>query len=142
MRVSLPFPSSWLVPLWLVTLSFTLQGQRSYEVESGKTLNIDVPGVTAAYSLDSSCADAEAGNGVVTVTGKMHGTTHVMAVTASGAQPFEIVVTDPQLKLLPGFSNLFTMAAGIENGYVDSRYDSTADISCTRSFPSPRPRRV
>ncbi|HEV3329885.1 MAG TPA: tetratricopeptide repeat protein [Bryobacteraceae bacterium] len=126
MRGNLPFPSRWLVPLWLVILSFTLPGQ-TYKVESGKTVTIDVPGVTAVYSLDSSCAEAEAGNGVVTVTGKIHGTTHVMAVTASGAQPLEIVVTDPQLKLLTGFGDPFTLAGGIESGYMESRYDATAD---------------
>src|SRR4029077_2867785 len=88
---------------------------------------ISVPGVTAAYSVDSSFAEAAAENGVVTVSGKFHGTTHVMAVTASGAQPLEIVVTDPPVKLPPGFVNPFTLASGSENGYFESRYDSTSD---------------
>jgi hypothetical protein len=126
MRGNLPFPSKWLAPLWLVILCFTLEGQ-TYKVESGKTITIPVPGVTAAYSLDSACAEAEAENGVVTVSGKFHGSTHVIAVTTSGAQPLEIVVTDPVVKLAPGFSNPFTAAEGIENGYFESRFDSTAD---------------
>src|ERR1051326_3802475 len=122
---NLSFPSRWLAPFWVVTLCFALQGQ-TYKVEAGKTITITVPGVTAAYSLDAACADAAAENGVVTVAGKFHGTTHVMAVTASGAQPLEIIVTDPPVKLPPGFRESFTSASGVENGYVDSRYDSTA----------------
>jgi hypothetical protein len=107
--------------LWLVAVCLSLEGQ-TYTVESAKTITIQVPGATAAYALDAVYADAAAENGAVTITGKIHGTTHVVVVTPAGGQPFEVMVTDPPVKYPPGFTNPLEFGARAENGYTESRY--------------------
>ena len=117
-------PNRWLVGVWLAASGVALQAQ-TYRVETEKTITIEVPGATAAFVLNATYADASAENGVVTVTGKIAGTTHVMVVTAAGPQPYEVVVTNPAVKHLSGFLNAEMLHMGIESGYVDSRYNSS-----------------
>ena len=106
-------------------MSFGLQAQ-THKIESGKTVSIDVPGVTAAYSLDPSVADAEVQDGAVAVSARMHGSTHVVAVTPAGTQTFEVVVVDAAVKRSRfGFDPLL-LHMGTEYGSVSSRYDSTS----------------
>ena len=116
------FPSR-LAPLWLVLICGALPGQ-TYRVESSHTITVDVPGATAAYALDATYADAAAQNGVVRITGKIHGTTHVVVVTPAGTQPFEVVVVDPPVKYPPGFLNAIEYGSEKENGFSESRYTS------------------
>ena len=123
---SLRFPNNCLALLWLIALPFDLQGQLSYKVETTKTITVDVPGATAAYAMDSLCADAAAENGVVTISAKAHGTTHIVVVTPSGAQTLEVVVIDPPVKHSPGFVDPFdALHLGMENGYLASQYNSS-----------------
>ena len=112
--------------MWLAMLACGLRAQ-TYKIESGKSVTIDLPGVTAAYSLDSTCAEAEAQNGVVTVTGKMHGATHVVAVTPAGTQTLEIVVADLAVKRARDIFNPLLMQTGTEFGSFSTRYDSTSN---------------
>ena len=118
------FPIEWPALLGLVLCCGVLHAQTSYKVEAQKTLNIQMPGATAAYALDPTYADASADNGVVTVSGKIAGTTHVVVVTASGALPLEIHVTNPPPRLPPGLLNPFHVSSGIESGFSESRYNS------------------
>lgn len=107
-------------------ICFSLRAQ-THKIESGKTVTIDIPGVSAAYSLDPSCADAEVEEGTVMVTARMHGTTHVVAVTPAGPQTLEIVVVDAALKHPRSGFDPFLLATGREYGSFSTRYDSTSD---------------
>jgi hypothetical protein len=127
MSENLSFLSRRLTLLCLFAVCAPLLGQ-TYRVESLKTITIDVPGATAAYSLDASCAEAAADNGVVTISGKLHGTTHVVVATASGAQPFDVVVTDPPIRYPPGFVNPLIFQSGAESGYYETGYNSSAGL--------------
>src|SRR5579863_6972301 len=127
MSGNLPFPSRRLIAFWLFIPFVVLQAQ-TYRVESLKTITVEVPGATAAYSLDTTFADATAENGKVTISGKIHGTTHVVVVTPSGAQPLEVQVTDPPIKYPPGFINPLMFQAGVQNGYYETGYNSSAGL--------------
>ena len=88
------FPNRWLAPLWLVSGCLLLPAQ-VHKVDPQKTVTFEVAGATAAYSLDASLAEATADNGLVSITGKQPGTTHVVAIAPSGLQTFEVLVTTP-----------------------------------------------
>src|SRR5579872_4054962 len=120
---NLRFSSRRLALLFLTIASGGLSAQ-TYKVETQKTIRIEMPGATAAYVLDSTYADATAENGIVTVSGKIAGRTHIMVVTAGGPQPFEITVTNPPVKIPAGVFNPFNVAGGIESGFSESRYNS------------------
>ena len=111
-------------PLWLVSCCLMLPAQVR-KVDPKKTITFDVPGATAAYSLDSFLAEAAADNGLVSVTGNQPGSTHVMVVTASGVQTFEILVTTPPPNYPPGFVMPVSGPEVGENGYYEGRYYSS-----------------
>ncbi|QOY86573.1 carboxypeptidase regulatory-like domain-containing protein [Paludibaculum fermentans] len=94
-------------------------------MEAHKTITISVAGVTAAYSLDSTYAEATTENGLVIVSGRIAGATHVMVVTASGAQAFEILVINAPAKPRTDPLNPLNINSGIEDGYSESRYASS-----------------
>jgi hypothetical protein len=126
---NLLFPNRWLtrprfVPLWLVSCCLTLPGQVR-RVDPQKTVTFEVAGATAAYSLDASLAEATADNGVVSVTGKQPGTTHVVAVTPYGVQTFEVLVTTPPPHYPPGFVMPVSAAGAAQSGYIEGRYYSS-----------------
>ncbi len=79
------------VPLALLLCCLLLPAQ-VYKVDPHKTITFQIDGATAAYTLDGFFAEATAENGVVTVEGKVAGDTHVVVVTPSGTQTFEILV--------------------------------------------------
>ncbi|MGJ5815263.1 hypothetical protein [Paludibaculum fermentans] len=81
--------------------------------------------MTAAYSLDSTYAEASAENGLVMVSGRIAGATHVMVVTASGAQAYEILVINAPARPRTDSLNPLNVNLGIENGYSESRYASS-----------------
>ena len=110
-----------LVSLWLVACCFTLPAQ-VHKVDPQKTATFEVAGASAAYSLDESLAEANAENGVVSVTGKQPGTTHVVVVTPAGVQTLEILVTTPPPHYPPGFEMPVSGVERAQNGYVEGRY--------------------
>ncbi|HTD43393.1 MAG TPA: hypothetical protein VK687_04395, partial [Bryobacteraceae bacterium] len=114
----------WFVPLWLISCCFTLPAQVR-RVDPQKTITIEVAGATAAYSLDTSLADATADNGVVSVTGRQPGTTHVVVVTPSGVQTFEVLVTTPPPHYPPGFVMPASTTEAAQSGYIEGRYYSS-----------------
>src|ERR1700730_3881041 len=118
------FPSRWLAPLWLVSCCLMLPAQ-TRKVDPQKTITFEVAGATAAYSLDASLAEATADNGLVEVTGKQPGTTHVVVITPSGVQTFEFLVTTPPRHYPPGFVQPISIAEQAESGYFEARYYSS-----------------
>jgi hypothetical protein len=83
-----------------------------------------VDGATAAYTLDEFFAEATAQNGVVTVEGKVAGDTHVVVVTPSGAQTFEILVNLMPHVYPPGYVPPTTGAEPAQSGSYEGRYYS------------------
>ncbi len=116
--------AKWLSPLWLVSCCLLLPAQ-VHKVDPKKTITFELPGATAAYSLDSFLADATADNGLVSVTGNQPGTTHVMVVTPSGVQTFEILITTPPPNYPPGFVMPVNGPEVGESGYYEGRYYSS-----------------
>jgi len=118
------FPNRWLAPLWLVCSCLVLPAQ-IHKVDPQKTVTFEVAGATAAYSLDESLAEATATNGVVTVDGKQPGTTHVVVITPSGLQTFEVLVITLPPHYPPGFVMPVNAAEVAESGYYEGRYYSS-----------------
>ena len=104
-------------------------------VDPGKTITFQVAGATAAYSLDSFFAEAMAENGLVSVEGKVAGTTHVVVVTPAGVQTFEILVN-----MLPPVypAGYVPPVNGPENGqsgsYQGQYYSSSAEFQNQLDF--------
>ena len=71
---------SHLIFFFLALCGFAAAQSASVVYE--KTIQVQVPGATAAYSLDPLNAEASASNGVVTIVGKGPGSATVMVVTA------------------------------------------------------------
>ena len=124
MQANSRFPNRWMAPLWLVSCCLTLPAQVR-KVDPQKTITFEVAGATAAYSLDSFLAEATADNGLVSVTGKQPGTTHVVVITPSGVQTFEVLVTTPPPHYPPGFVMPVSAAQLAESGYYEGRYYSS-----------------
>ena len=118
------FPNKWLAPLCLVACCLTLPAQ-VHRVDPQKTITFEVAGATAAYSLDASLAEASADNGLVSIAGKQPGTTHVVVITPSGVQTFEVLVTTPPPHYPPGFVMPVSGAEMAESGYYEGRYYSS-----------------
>ena len=96
------FPIKWLTPLCLICCCLSVPAQIR-RVDPQQSITVEVTGATAAYSLDAFFAEASAENGLVSVTGKQPGTTHVVVVTPSGVQTFEVLMTTPPPHYPPGF---------------------------------------
>jgi hypothetical protein len=96
-------------------------------VDPQKTITFEVAGATAAYSLDAFLAEATAADGLVSVEGRVPGTTHVVVIAPSGVQTFEILVTTPPPRYPPGF----VMPAGVadlaQSGYYEGLYYSSPE---------------
>jgi len=110
--------------LWGLSCCPTLAAQVR-TVDPGKTITFEVPGATAAFSLDAFLAEATAADGQVSVQGNVPGATHIVVITPSGPQTFEIVVPKPPPRYPPGF----VMPAGAgdlaQSGYYEGRYYSS-----------------
>jgi hypothetical protein len=113
----------WRAPLALLLCCLLLPGQ-VYKVDPDKTITFPVDGATAAYTLDGFFAEASAENGVVTVEGKVAGDTHVVVVTPSGTQTFEILVNLMPPILPPGFVAPTSGPEPAQSGYYEGRYYS------------------
>jgi hypothetical protein len=118
------FPNRWLAPLWPVSCCLMLPGQ-IHKVDPEKTITFQVAGATAAYSLDAFVAEATADNGLVSVAGKQPGATHVVVITPSGVETFEVLVTTPPPHYPPGFVMPVSVAETAESGYYEGRYYSS-----------------
>src|SRR5438874_8951483 len=83
------------VALFCVLCNVAGLGQSIIKVPYQKSTAFSVAGSTAAYSLDSTIAEATATSEVVEVYGKSPGATHVIVVTSAGVQSFSITVPQP-----------------------------------------------
>lgn len=113
----------WSLVLLATACCLAAQGQSPLSVAYQKTLQLPVAGATAAYSLDSSIADATAANGVVEIVGKSPGSTNIIVVTSAGAQTLAVIVPVPPSVLPPGFEPPERQGSG-ETGTYEFRYNS------------------
>jgi hypothetical protein len=106
-------------------ISTTLAHGQSSPLSVGyqKRIDFPVPGATAAYSLDSTIAEASAANGIVEILGKGPGSANIIVVTSAGVQTIAITVPMPPPVLPPGFEPPERQGSG-ENGSYEVRYNS------------------
>lgn len=90
-----------------------------------KQIEIPVAGATAAYSLDSTVAEASAANGVVQIYGHGPGATNVIVVTAAGVQTIAVMVPQPPPSYPPGFEPPSNEGSISERGAYEIRYNSS-----------------
>src|SRR5215510_11845080 len=109
-----------LVFLWAAA-AFAVQGEAPLTVGYQKTFHLIVPWATAAYSLDSSVADASAADSSVQIVGKGPGSTTIMVVTPAGVETLAVVVPVPPPSLPPGFEPPERQNAA-ETGVYELRY--------------------
>ena len=64
--------------------------QNPLSVGYQKRIQLPIAGATAAYSLDSTIADASAANGIVEIVGKGPGSANIVVVTPAGAQTIAV----------------------------------------------------
>jgi carboxypeptidase family protein len=107
----------------LAAFAVAVQAQTPLTVDYHKRLEIAVSGATAAYSLDSSVADASASSGIVEIVAKAPGTTNIVIVTQSGVQTLAVNVPVPPPSLPPGFEPPESQRNG-ESGSYEFRYNS------------------
>ncbi|HEV7675749.1 MAG TPA: carboxypeptidase regulatory-like domain-containing protein [Candidatus Angelobacter sp.] len=113
----------WSLVLLAIACCLAANGQSPLSVAYQKTLQLPVAGATAAYSLDSSIADATATNGVVEILGKAPGSTNIVVVTAAGTQTLAVTVPVPPSVLPVGFEPPERQGNG-ETGTYEFRYNS------------------
>lgn len=93
----------WILGLLALVMAGPLQLQAQPEqhaplvVAAGHTSFIVRPGVTAAYSMDTSVVAAEAVAGGFQITGNGAGQTTVMLVTIQGVRTIAVMVPEPRL---------------------------------------------
>lgn len=97
---------------------------QSASVVYQKTIQVAVPGATAAYSLDPLNADAAAANGIVSITGKGPGTASVMVVTPDGVRTIAVTILQPPPSYPAGFVPPTLLSNYGENGTYEFRYSS------------------
>ncbi len=93
-----------------------------HKVDPERTITLQVAGATAAYTMDSFLAEATAENGVVSIVGIHPGTTHVVVITSSEPQTFEVFVTTPPPIYPPGFVEPESGPESGQSGYYEGRY--------------------
>jgi hypothetical protein len=89
-----------------------------------KTVHIQVPGATAAYSLDPLYAEASAAAGDVAITGKNPGEAKVVVVTPAGVQTLSVTIPQPPPSYPPGFVPPTPLSYYGGNGRYEFRYSS------------------
>src|SRR5262245_2160673 len=96
----------------------------SLRLEYRRTLKLPVTGASAAFALDLEIVEASAFDGIVTITAKNPGTTHIMVVTSAGVQEFVIVVPEPAPAYPEGFVPPPTEQELRQNGSYELRFNS------------------
>ena len=124
MRGNSLFPNRWRVLLWVFPCCLVLPAQ-ILTVDPQKNISFDVAGATAAYSLDASIAEASAENGRVSIAGIIPGKTHIVVISASDVQTFELLVTTPPPHYPPGFAMPIDGQEATQSGDHEARYISS-----------------
>jgi hypothetical protein len=95
-------------------------------VSAGEARQLLVPGVTAAYAVDSAIAEASSRSGVVTISGKSSGTTRVVIVTMEETRTIDVVVV-ARISALP-IAQSKGPAATVETRYTSSTRQITTVV--------------
>jgi hypothetical protein len=95
-----------------------------FQVGYQKQLEIPIAGASAAYSLDSTVADASAANGLVTVQGRAPGAANIVVITPAGVQTIAVFVPQPAPSYPPGFVAPSQEGGSGERGAYELRYNS------------------
>src|SRR5215469_8264233 len=119
------------VALFCLLCNIAGLGQSIITVPYQKTSTFPVAGATAAYSLDSSIAEATVSTEIIEVYGKAPGATHVIVVTSAGVQSFSITVPQPPPMLPPNL--IAQQNENGESGSYEFRYTSDP-AQVTNSF--------
>src|SRR5690349_2183535 len=115
-------------PWWLAVLGITLASvpamSAGITVVYPRSAQVQVPGATAAYSLDPINADASAAEGVVTIIAKNPGEAKIVIVTLVGVQTLSVTILQPPPSYPPGFVPPTQVSYFGENGTYEFRYSS------------------
>ena len=95
-----------------------------FSVGFHKRIEVPIAGATAAYSLDSTIAEAAAANGIVEIAGTGPGSTTIVVVTSAGVQTLSVVVPQPAPSYPPGFVPPLSEGSVGERGSYEVRYNS------------------
>jgi hypothetical protein len=96
-------------------------------VTAGEGHQLLVPGVTAAYAVDASIAEASSHNGVVTISGKSAGTTRVVIVTMEETRTVDVMVV-AHISATPAATQSKPPAATAETRYTSSTRQATTTV--------------
>lgn len=96
-------------------------------VTAGEARQLLVPGVTAAYAVDGSIAEASSQNGVVTISGKSAGMTRVVIVTMQETRTVDVMVV-ARISAMPAITQAKPPAATAETRYTSSTRQATTII--------------
>lgn len=110
---------------WLAAFGQQAQPPAQLVVQAGHTSFFARPGVTAAYAMDASIAQAQAAAGGFQITGNSAGQTSVMLVTISGMQTISVLVPAPKVPMKIGSGgDLGVDGQTVEYGTYDIHYNN------------------
>jgi hypothetical protein len=93
-------------------------------VSAGGQLRVSGTNATAAYTIDTDCADVQVDSGIVILSGKRPCTTHLVTVTGDGSIEREVLVSPGQAQL-SRFKAARMLQRGVaETGYFSTQYSS------------------
>ncbi|HLZ00008.1 MAG TPA: carboxypeptidase regulatory-like domain-containing protein [Candidatus Angelobacter sp.] len=112
--------------VWVsLLLLLAAEAQSPLLVVYQKTVEVNIPEATAAYSLDSAVADVRiTGNGRLLVQGRAPGTTNIVVVTAAGIQSIQVTVPVPAPVYPAGFIPPAQEGSTVESGSYEVRYNN------------------
>jgi hypothetical protein len=108
------------IAIILCLATTALAGADTLRVSAGAQLRVSGTNTTAAYSIDTDCADVEVENGVAIVSGKRPCVTHVVTVEGGKAIEREVLVSPRQEQL-----DKLRAARLLQHGIQESAYIST-----------------
>lgn len=100
------------------------EGNTAAEVRQGKTIQLQIPGATAALAIDSDLLDASADHGVVAISGRSPGKAEVLIITPEGVKKIYILVSPAPPTYPPGFVPPAYAANPNDSGSYEFRYSS------------------
>ena len=113
----------WITIASLVLLS-GLSLAQNLKIEYRHSLRVPVTGASAAFALDPEIAEASASDGLVTITARQPGSTHVMVVASAGVQELVVEVPEPPVTYPEGFVPPPGEQELRQNGSYEIRFNS------------------
>ena len=118
----------WLLTLSLLALASPARASEPLLLPYREARQVAVAGATAAFAIDGTCVEASVSEGVVTLVGRQPCTTHVVVVTRTGTEEFEVRVADAPVRLPPGFVPAAGRGGLTEQGTYELRYSSAPAV--------------